>query len=417
MPHNNEYNGYPAGGMNPQPDQPRVVRRDGMTIQQPVGYRPGQEETNFGYQRTGPYQAPYDEEFDDDYAPEYEAEYDEEYDDEYAEEYEDEYGGDGYADPGMPQGGFAPQQSGPYEPVQSIDEDPFQDDGVDPSLEELRATAVLQRKGRFWMDFHKAQKMRAREERRARRIAERAGGHAGRKALLTAGVVAVVLFVLGSALYRVRNIEVIGTLHTFSESDVIALSGLKPWMSMADVDAKNVTAAVQSNRYLICRGVETEGLDKVTIRVKERVPVAVLDSIGTRYLLDHRCMVLEESPPAEKMDGLPVITGVSVKGNYGCVVGSYLKTEATAQLETLRELLLELTVQQFTGEIKNINVSNMENILMETRDRYGVLVGDGTYLHGKIKAMRLVRQELIAQGDRKGTIDVSNRTTPTFMPD
>ncbi len=346
---------------------------------------------------------------------------------------------------GMPQQGsgtYPPvnQPSGAYQPQEAAQSpegwpgaredmpaaDPFDETGFDPSLRDMRATQMFSDKNPFWEDFSKQKKRQdkqakqaEKEQKKAAKAARRAqaGSHAGRNVLITLCVLAAVAFALYTSLYRVREIEVRGDLYTFTQAEVAKIAGIEYMQSMADVDEDDVAAHVASNRYLIFRAVETIPLSKVILTVKERQPAAVLTYSGTRYLIDHRGMVLEESPSDVQMKGLPVISGIQVKGNYGCMVGSILKTEQSAQFDTLCSLLLELKVQSAENTVTTINLANLENILMETVVGYGVSLGDSTHIHGKVKAMLYVMGSLAEQGLGPGTIDVSNRTAPTYIPD
>ena len=349
--------------------------------------------------------------------------------------------------PYMPvDGGYAQSQpyppaeegygSQPYAPVQSPDgwpeamrepQDPFDETGADPSLRDLRATSLVSRTGPFWDNLEQQEKKKRKRERQeakaARKAARKAsikariGSFSGPKALIALGIALVVTFLLGTALYRVRTINITGDLHAFTAADVREISGITYGQSMADIDPDDVAAAVNSNRYLIFRGIEVQPLSTVTINVKERLPAAVLMYNGTNYLIDHRGMVLEEKPTEAMMAGLPVVSGIQVKGNYGCMVGSYLKIQSSTQFGILCELLLELRVQSAHNLPTTINLSNPEYIQMEVNGGYDVILGDGDNLHGKIKALIYVIDALGDRGGAKGTIDVSNRLKPTFIPD
>ena len=352
------------------------------------------------------------------------------------------YGSQPYApvDQGYGSQPYAPVDQGygsqPYQPVQSPDgwpepmqdpqQNPFDETGVDPSLRDLRATSLVSRTGPFWDNLEQQEKKKRKREREEARAARKAarkasvkariGSFSGPKALIALGIALVLAFALGTALYRVRVFNVTGDLATYTPDDIRRLSGIEYGQSMADIDEDDVAAAINSNRYLIFRGIEVQPLNTVTISVKERRPAAVLMYNGTNYLIDHRGMVLEEKPSDAMMAGLPVVKGIQVKGNYGCMVGSYLKIQSTSQMNILCEVLLELRVQSAHNLPTSINMTNPDNIMMELNGGYAVILGDGENIHGKIKAMLMVKKALDQRGSGRGTIDVSNRLKPTFIP-
>ena len=69
-------------------------------------------------------------------------------------------------------------------------------------------------------------------------------------------------------------------------------------------------------------------------------------------------------------------------------------------------------------DIATIELDDLEDLSLWTRDGFFVRLGDTTYLHGKLKAMSLVLTELRGNDSyvKGGTIDVSTREYPTYSP-
>ena len=303
--------------------------------------------------------------------------------------------------------------------------DPYGQFGADPSLARMRSSALVDRDSPFWAvpgEETEAEREQEQAEPKPERIRRTAAHrrHALRetvRALLIIGIAVAAAFVLLDSFYfRVRNIQVEGNVQ-LSDEEIIRLAGLSEGGSILRLDKPKVRDRVNGNRYLVYEGLSTTMPDTVTLTVRERQADAVMYYGGINYTIDSRGMILEESYTVDQPKDLILISGISIAGSSGCAVGRTIRPENAAQLVVMREILVELKVLSATGSVAKLMMSDLNNLLIETRDGYSVRLGDSTQLHAKLKATLYVREALRQMGSGTGTIDVSNPKEPTFIPE
>lgn len=320
--------------------------------------------------------------------------------------------------PVPPQGWTGPQQpmyqTGPMMPPP----DPFGETvSVDPSLMNDRSRNLYERKDPFWDapdQVHR--KKRAEDKQVEKRAGHHAGSHAGQRLLVTLLVVAAICGVLYGTVFRIRTINVEGNVN-IPDAEIIRIAGLRQGDSIFALDSKAMERAVNSNHYLIFSDVTRQWPSSVTVTVKERTPAAVMNYCGINYILDNKGMVLSETEDATLTLGLPEISGMDLVGAYGATVGHKLNVNAPLQMATMSSILMELRVMGAESIVKRVMMSNLSQLLLITNDDFSVNLGDYTRIHEKLKSMLFIRQYLLSNNNRAGTIDVSDPEKPTFIPE
>lgn len=234
-----------------------------------------------------------------------------------------------------------------------------------------------------------------------------------KRCLLAVGVVVVIAVILYSALFQVRTIHVVGN-STISEKEIIRLSGLRAGQSSMTIDDEAVMRKVEGNRYLRCTLVDVQW-DSVTIHVKERVPAAYINHNGMLVTLDNRGFVLEESLNSFSVpQGLVKVIGLDIRR---CALGQQITLNASQQLETYTQILVELKAMKGLDLLSELDMSSMDSIYLATRDDYYVRLGSEDSIHEKLRAFLITREKLISMNERSGTIDVTDPARPTFLSD
>ncbi|MBQ8556225.1 MAG: FtsQ-type POTRA domain-containing protein [Clostridia bacterium] len=240
------------------------------------------------------------------------------------------------------------------------------------------------------------------------------GARAVKKVLIIAGVLLAVMVILFSALFQVRSIRVEGNT-TVSAEEIIRLSGLSTGMNTFAIDEDAVSRRIESNRYLRCLLVDVQGMDSVIIRVRERVPAAVINHNGLRITMDNRGWVLEESLDANGSgDDLVFVSGLDVRR---CDLGQAISLNNATQLTVYNEILVELKAMGQLSLLKELDLSSMDSIYLETRDGFNIRLGSSSLIHQKLRSMLITREEILSRGYLGGTIDVSDPVKPTFIPE
>ena len=308
-----------------------------------------------------------------------------------------------------PQSSAAPTPSNPWVtgPV-----DPFDEPAEAPELREARSEHLYNKEDRFWDHVEEKQSTGKHRRRPSGRKAE---SHTLRWIVLILVVMAVVGGVVYGAVFRVREITVQGGI-TIAEQEIIRLSGVHQGMNTFAIDDDLVEKNIESNRYLSFVCVDKKLPDKVIIQVKERIPAAAVKYCGILYTVDNRGMVLEES---ESLEAASASSLIAVDGMYihDCRVGQTLTLDNPEQMKTFTEILVELKVMSALNMVKELNLSDMDNLFVETEPGYAVRLGSAENMHAKLRSMLLTVNHLRREGYQGGTIDVSAPVNPTYIPE
>lgn len=314
-----------------------------------------------------------------------------------------------YEPQGYAGGAYTPQQSGGH-PWPGYN--PLEETGLDISLARRRSRNVYEREGAFWEAPEAA---RPRRDKPAPRPRKYHGAHAAWKIILIVFVLGVISAVVYGSWYRVRTIDVVGNVY-LTDEEIISLSGIRMGDRIMAVDEKKVAEGINKSRYLIFDKMDKQTPSTIVITVKERTPAAVMNYGSINYVLDNKGMVLEEDADVTALAHLPEVSGMELLGAYGASAGRKLNVNNQVQLAALSEILVELRVLSAEEVIAKIKMSDVEQILLETREGFAVNMGNSENIHAKLKAMLYIRDYLDDVGVAVGTIDVSNPEQPTYIP-
>lgn len=288
--------------------------------------------------------------------------------------------------------------------------DPFDEPAEAPELRSQRSDHLYNREDRFWEQVEPGQN-----------TSTHGGAPGGTKAeshtLRWVILILIVLVGVGGlvygAVFQVREISVEG-ISTLTEEEVIKLSGISLGMNTFAINDDQVEKNIESNRYLSFVCVDKQLPDKVVIQVKERVPAAAVKYCGILYTMDNRGMVLEESLDTNAETDLLLVSGLDI---HNCRVGATLGLNNSKQMLTLTEILIELKVMSGLNQMKELNLSNMDNLFMVSRDGFTVRLGPADSLHARLRSMLITLEHLRQEGYTGGTLDVSTPVNPTYIPD
>ncbi len=299
-----------------------------------------------------------------------------------------------------------------------LNQNPFDEPEDAPELREERSENLNNREGDFWRsgqtEGYRFTGGQPREE-KAVREKERPRRSPLIYVLAVLGAGVILWLVTYYAVFSVRNIRVEGN-SGFTDEEIISLSGIRKGQPLLSLDADQAARSIESNVYLRFRYLEKEVPDTVVLGVREREACCWMTWCGIFYTMDKERMVLFETEeenvrPANlvKVDGLRI--------RSGCMVGQTLMLETEKQQEVFTTLFLEMKVLGCTEDIREADLSNLDSILLTTRDGFTVRLGDSVNLHAKLRSMLLTRDELLQRGYEGGIINVINLEHPIFTPE
>ena len=131
----------------------------------------------------------------------------------------------------------------------------------------------------------------------------------------TMGIVGLsLLFILGydimtqGRMFAAKQIVVQGN-HELPRADVLSLSEIDPGMNIFAVNLTLTRKRLLSNGWIAEARVGREIPDRLIIRVREHVPIAILD-LGRKYLMSLEGTIIKEATETD-YSGFPLVTGLS----------------------------------------------------------------------------------------------------------
>ena len=311
-----------------------------------------------------------------------------------------------------------------YGPAPS-DVNPFDEPEDAPELRENRSENVNSRLGDFWKQQNTGYTYTGAQPVMPEGRGGRAKRSSGKReqlrtstvfkgAMITLAVFLVAVLILRFVVFTVRDIQVTGN-RDIAAAEIVRISGIRQGESILSLQEETVERHIEADYRLQFRYMEKRLPNCVVLSVKERENCCWLTYGGILYTLDKNRMVMFET---EDLNVRPA-TLVEVKGlaiRSGCRVGQTLVLSSSEQQLVFSELFLEMKVLNCTADIQEADLSDLNSIILFTRDGYTVSLGNNDNLHAKLRAMLLVRQKLRELEKSGGTIHVSTPETPYYSP-
>ncbi|MBR5302108.1 MAG: FtsQ-type POTRA domain-containing protein [Clostridia bacterium] len=244
---------------------------------------------------------------------------------------------------------------------------------------------------------------------------------AARQAMsMTVAVVAALalLIVLAcSRVFVIRDVMVVGNRNLLRE-EVVTQSGVRVGDNVLGVTTQQLKKNLEMNRYIEYIGHEFDYRGTLTLRISERLGMAVAYDLGYYYVLDTQGMVLECTGSAYPAGVAgPKVSGFAIEPNSRIAIGEMLPVHDRGQLEAMAYVLAELDSTNLLSRISELNIKNTENVYMLTADGAKIVLGDMTSVRTKL----LIAREVLALREEEDNltgakIDVSNGYNAHYIP-
>lgn len=220
-----------------------------------------------------------------------------------------------------------------------------------------------------------------------------------------------------SQVFVVRDVMVVGNRNLLRE-EVVTQSGIQIGDNLLGVTAKQLREQLEKNRYIEYEGHEFDYRGTLTLRINERLGMAVVYDLGYYYVLDASGMVLECTGSAYPTGVAgPKVSGFAIEPNSRIAVGEKLPVHDRGQLETVEFVLSELDQTSMLSRSSELNVKNAENLYILTADGAKIVLGDTTSMRTKLLIAREVLSVREEMGGLMGAkIDVSNGYNAHYIP-
>ena len=235
--------------------------------------------------------------------------------------------------------------------------------------------------------------------------------------ILVVGALAALIVLACSQVFVVRDVMVVGNRSLLRE-EVVTQSGVQIGDNLLGISDQTLKQALEQNRYIEYLGHGFDYRGTLTLRIQERLGMAVVYDLGYYYVLDASGVVLECAGSAYPTGVAgPKVTGLDLSPNSRVTVGEKLPVNDKGQLEAMETVLTELESTNLLGRTSELSVKNTDNIYILTAEGAKIELGDTLSLRTKL----LIGQEVLsvreAQGNLLGAkIDVSNGKNAPSIP-
>ncbi len=224
---------------------------------------------------------------------------------------------------------------------------------------------------------------------------------------------AVALVVLQGTVFRLQSVYVVGN-KTKTAQHIAQLSGLAKGLNIFSISEEDVRKKLSADHTLEFLGMQKEYPGTIYLYVSERAPVAAFQWLGILYTLDTQGLVMDESNTLNIPEGVPLVTGFQITNIR---VGRPLEVKTKAQLNAYIAFIAELSLQLYTDQISELNLSNSDNLYLVTVDGITVRLGDSQHARAKIGALRTDLAYLRQLGKTSGMLDVSIPQDAKYTPE
>ena len=218
--------------------------------------------------------------------------------------------------------------------------------------------------------------------------------------------------ILYSTLFRLKHVQVLGTSHR-TPQEVATIAGIAEGDNILLLDKSKIRDSINKDRYLVFVQMQRNYPDGLVIQVHERVPRVNIQSMGVQYTLDEEGMVLEQTQVLQLDEGLVAVTGLDITSS---ILGRFITCRSETQLQSYRQVLKELSMQEAISQISELNLADVDNLYLVSVDGYTIRLGDAGDMQAKIGSMRAVIENLRQNGFVRGNIDFSVPINPTYTP-
>lgn len=233
------------------------------------------------------------------------------------------------------------------------------------------------------------------------------------RVILTLAILVLVIIILQSVVFRLTKVCVYGNV-TKTPQQVAAESGLVKGLNMFAISEDEIRKNLSSDHTIIFKGLQKEYPNTIHLYISERIPVASLQWLGLLYTIDAEGVVINESNTTTLPQGMPSVNGLEVASIQ---VGQMLTARNQEQLTAYCDIMSELELQEYRSQVKEINLSDIDNLYLQIRNGISVRLGTREYMRAKIGAIRTDIPYLEQLGKTAGVLDVSTPEDAKYSPD
>lgn len=205
--------------------------------------------------------------------------------------------------------------------------------------------------------------------------------------LLLAVIVGLIIYLMLSPIFNIKNINVEGN-ESISSEQIISLSKVQKETNLFKVSNKDTTASIKENPYVKSVEIRRTLPDTITFVITERIATYMLEYGGSYAYIDNQGYILEIS--ANTKEGLAKIAGYETVQDE-IVPGNRLCENDLEKLNTVLRITASAKTNQFDSLITSINIEDSNNytLYLDTEQKT-VYLGDCTNLDTRMLYVKAI---------------------------
>lgn len=216
-------------------------------------------------------------------------------------------------------------------------------------------------------------------------------------------VVLIVLILTGAAYFtyvyfQVEDIKVEGA-STFSSGDIAKLADIQPKTHMFFVNTEEIKEKIEAEPHIEVNSITKQYPKTLVVNITERIPEAITQHSDQFLLLDINANVMEMSPQQQEGQ-YPLVTGFAIDAAN---LGKQISTQDAFKVTVYTELITTMNDKEIKDQIATIDLTDVNNIKMTTREGLAIKFGQADKITDKVKLIKKMLPKVNASGE----IDVS----------
>ena len=220
-------------------------------------------------------------------------------------------------------------------------------------------------------------------------------------------ILIICIGLLFTPIFNLKKIHISGNKYITSE-EVIKSSGFKTGENIFKFKLKDACAKIAKNPFVDSIGIQRKLPCAMEIRIVECVPLAYVDALDGRVLIDVKGKVLEKESEENTKD-LPYIQDVKYD-KY--TLGEKIIEETDEELISLLEIAEDLYANGLIEAVDTLYF-HKKDICFDLNNGIKVVVGNRNHINSKLTMLKAVLEKLPA--DSVGYIDAKDHTRLRFV--
>jgi len=215
------------------------------------------------------------------------------------------------------------------------------------------------------------------------------------------------ILVFRTDIFSIKSVDITGN-SILSKEHIVYYSGIILSNNIFKERISSIEKNLLMQPYIKQVKVKRAFPDGIKIEIEERKQTAYVPFMGNYIIIDNEGYVLETTLNSE---GLMLMKGLDFS-NFN--EGDILNVKDKHQLDKALEIIRELEIEGLS--IKELDMTNTENIRMNISDMMVCTIGKGVQLNYKIKVLRNILTDLADKEIVRGIIDISHEGYPSYRP-